>query len=115
MAGCPTPPALVACEACHWFEPGRPARAKGPSLAGIAGQPALHDGQFEYYSLALKAAQAKGLIWTDENLIAYLSGPKIFLNEFNGQELRNSMMFQMKDQAERKAAVEGLKAISTCQ
>ena len=44
--------------------------------------------------------------------MAYMADPKAFLNEFNGEELRSSMTFQLKDEAKRKAAVEGLKTIS---
>ncbi len=75
----------------------------------------MHAADFKGYSEAMKAAQAKGLTWTDENVMAYLSDPKAFLAEFNGQPLKNAMMFQMKDEAKRKAAVEGLKTIAACQ
>ena len=115
FADCPIPPGLAVCEKCHWLERGRKTRVYGPNLVGTAGQPAMHDPKFEYYSVAMKAAQAKGLTWTNENLMAYIANPKAFLNEFNGQELRSAMSFQMKDEAERKAAVEGLKTISACQ
>jgi cytochrome c len=114
VADCPTPPGLSTCALCHLLEPGRPSWAKGPNLVGVAGQPAMHATDFEYYSLAMKAARAKGLTWTDENLMAYIADPKTFLNEFNGEELRSAMSFQMKDEAKRKAAVEGLKTISAC-
>jgi cytochrome c len=115
LADCPTPPGLAICEGCHWLEPGRPSRAVGPNLVGVAGQPAMHAADFEYYSLSMKAAQAKGLTWTDENLMAYLLDPKTFLSDFNGQTLRNSMSFHIEDETKRKAAVEGLKIISACQ
>ncbi len=115
FADCPIPPGVAVCEKCHWLERGRKTRVFGPNLVGTAGQPAMHDPKFEYYSVAMKAAQAKGLTWTDENLMAYIADPKAFLDRFNGQELRSAMSFQLKDEAERKAAVEGLKTISTCQ
>jgi cytochrome c len=115
MADCPTPPGLAVCESCHTLEPGRKPRATGPNLVGAVGQPVMHDAKFEFYSLALKAAKTKGLTWTDENLMAYMEDPKGFLNEFNGEELRSSMTFQLKEEAKRRAAVEGLKIISACQ
>ena len=115
FANCPTPPGLDACQSCHMLEPGRKSRATGPNLVGAVGQPVMHDASFDFYSLALKAAKAKGLKWTDENLMAYMADPKGFLNEFNGEELRSSMTFQLKDEAKRKAALEGLKTISNCQ
>jgi cytochrome c len=106
---------LNACKTCHSLEPGKPSRVTGPSLLGTAGQPAMHATDFKGYSPALKAAQAKGLTWTDENLMSYIADPKAFLNGINGEKLKNGMMFQIKDEAKRKAAVEGLKEIAACQ
>ena len=63
---------------------------------------------------AIKAALAKGLVWTDENLMGYLADPKQFLESFDGQPLKNAMVFQLKDEAKRRAAIEGLKSISAC-
>ena len=114
-ADCPVPAALAPCKACHALEPGKPSRATGPSLIGVPGQPALHAADFKGWSEAMKAAQAKNLVWTDDNLMAYIADPKGFLTTFNGQPLKNAMMFQLKDEAKRKAAVEGLKAIAACQ
>ena len=89
------------------LEPGRKPRATGPNLVGAVGQPVMHDAKFEFYSLAMKAAQAKGLTWTDENLMAYMADPKGFLNEFNGEELRSSMTFQLKEEAKRRGCGRG--------
>ena len=114
-ADCPVPPALNQCKACHALEPGKPSRATGPNLHGIVGQPAMHAADYTKYSEAIKAAQAKGLTWSEENLYGYLADPKSFLNGFNGELLRNGMMFQLKNEDKRKAAIEGLKTISTCQ
>ncbi len=75
----------------------------------------MHSADFKGYSEAMKAAQAKGLTWTDENLLSYLADPKAFLASFNGQPLKNAMMFQVKDEAKRKAAIDGLKAVTACQ
>ncbi|WP_374380675.1 cytochrome c family protein [Dongia sp.] len=115
FAACEIPPSLNPCKTCHVLEPGKPSRATGPNLQGVAGQPAMHSADFAKYSEAMKAAQAKGLTWTDESLFAYIADPKGFLNTFNGQPLKNGMMFQLKDEAKRKAAIEGLKTIAACQ
>lgn len=115
LADCPTPPSLAQCKACHALEPGKPSRATGPNLVGIVGQPAMHAADFTKYSEAMKAAQAKNLTWTDDNIFAYLADPKAFLNGFNGAPLKNAMAFQMKDETKRKAAIEGLKTIAACQ
>ena len=115
QADCKIPASLNACKACHALEPGKPSRVTGPNLVGVVGQPAMHSADFTRYSAAMKAAQAKGLTWTDENLLAYISDPKAFLNGFNGESLSNAMTFQLKDEAKRQAVVEGLKTIAACQ
>ena len=114
-ADCPVPPSLNQCKTCHALDPSKPSRATGPNLHGIPGQPALHAADFKGYSPAMKAAQGKGLTWNDDNLFKYLADPKAFLAEINGEPLKNAMMFQMKDEAKRKAAIEGLKTMAACQ
>ena len=114
LADCPVPPSLATWKACHALEPGKPSRVTGPNLVGIAGQPAMHSPDFKGYSAAMKAAQAKGLTWTDDNLLGYLNDPKAFLTEFNGEPLKHAMAYKMKDEAKRKAAIEGLKTIAEC-
>jgi len=113
-ADCPTPPSLAVCKACHVLEPGKPSRPTGPNLVGVPGQPAMHSADFKGYSEGMKAAQAKGLTWTDDNLMNYLADPKQFLATFDGQPLKNAMVFQLKDEAKRKAAIDGLKTIADC-
>lgn len=115
LADCPTPAGLAACKACHALEPGKPSRVTGPNLTGVVGQSAMHSADFKGYSESMKAAKDKGLVWTDENLMAYIADPKGFLNGVTGQTLKNAMAFQLKDEAKRKAAVDGLKTIAACQ
>jgi cytochrome c len=114
LADCPSPSSLTLCKACHVLEPGKPSRPTGPNLVGVPGQPAMHSADFKGYSDAMKAAQAKGLTWTDDNLMGYLADPKGFLVKFDGQELKNAMVLQLKDEAKRKAAIDGLKTIAAC-
>ena len=114
LAECKTPASLAPCKTCHALEPGKPSRGTGPNIVGVPGQKAVHAADFKGYSEALKAASAKGLTWTDENLMNYIANPKEFLATFNGQALKNAMAFQLKDEAKRKAAIEGLKTIAAC-
>jgi cytochrome c2 len=71
-ADCPIPASLNQCKTCHALQPDKPSRATGPNLVGVPGQGAMHAADFTHYSEAMKAAQAKGLVWTDENIFAYL-------------------------------------------
>jgi cytochrome c len=114
-AECPVPSGLNQCKTCHALEASKPSRATGPNLHGIPGQPALHAPDFKGYSQAMKAAQGKGLTWNDENLFKYLADPKAFLAEVNGEPLKNTMMFQVKDETKRKAVIESLKIMAACQ
>ncbi len=114
QADCPTPTALAPCKACHVLEPGKPSRPTGPNLVGVIGRKAADLADFKGYSEALKAAREKGLVWSEDDIFAYVADPKAFLNDFNGQPLRNAMAFQLKDEARRRAAIEGLKQIAAC-
>lgn len=65
------------CRACHAI--GANAQNKsGPQLTGIVGRKAAAVAGFDY-SDAMKARAAAGLVWTDENLEAYLNAPDVFL------------------------------------
>ena len=61
------------CKACHSLEEGK--KKVGPSLHGIIGAEA---GKMEGYKYS-KAMLESGVVWTDENLDAYLTKPKEFM------------------------------------
>ena len=61
------------CKACHSLEEGK--RKVGPSLHGIIGREA---GQMEGYKYS-KAMMESGVVWTEENIDAYLAKPKEFM------------------------------------
>ena len=65
------------CRACHASGPGAKHKA-GPQLNGVVGRKAASAPGFNY-SEAMKERAAKGLVWTDANLAAYLESPDTFL------------------------------------
>ncbi|MEE9587630.1 MAG: cytochrome c family protein [Hyphomicrobiaceae bacterium] len=65
------------CRACHAIGPGARNKA-GPALNGIVGRKAASVPGFNY-SKAMKEAAAKGLIWNEQSLSAYLESPDTFL------------------------------------
>lgn len=74
------------CKACHAV--GEDAKNKvGPTLNGIMGAPAAANPDFKY-SDALKAIAADELVWTEEEMAAFLTKPKDYLPKtkmsFNG-------------------------------
>ncbi len=64
------------CKACHEVEKG--VNKVGPTLKGLVGRPAASVPDYKY-SEAMLAKGAEGLVWTEENLTAYLPDPKAFV------------------------------------
>ena len=54
----------------------------GPNLYGVADAPAGSVESYPKYSPAMKAAKDKGLVWTEENMVAYVTNPNAFLTNF---------------------------------
>lgn len=66
-----------ACRACHTVGPAARNKA-GPMLNGVVGRRAASVPGFGY-SKAMEDAAAKGLVWNEANLRAYLESPDTFL------------------------------------
>lgn len=78
--------AFRACKACH--QVGDKAKHRvGPALNGIVGHPAGAADGFKY-SKALQGVAEDGMVWTEENLTAFLADPRGFIKgnrmTFNG-------------------------------
>ena len=71
------------CKACHKLVAGK--KAIGPSLYGIFGRKAATVKGFKY-SRDMKAAGAKGLVWTEEALVEFLKKPKPFIGKAIGKK-----------------------------
>jgi len=92
------------CRACH--QVGEKAKNKvGPILNDIIGQQAAVVSGFKY-SKALKQLNGDGLVWSDENLDAFLTKPKKFVK---GTKMSFAGLKQAKD---RVALIEFLKSHS---
>lgn len=97
------------CSACHTVEAGK--NKVGPTLFGVVGRPA---GSVEGYSYspAVKAAAAKGLVWSEETLTAYLENPRKYLDDYAGDaSLANKMPFMLADAQQRADVVAYLKSL----
>lgn len=97
------------CAACHSTDAG--VNKVGPSLAGVMGKPAGSAASYNY-SPALKAAAAKGLVWDEATLAAYVENPRKYLAEKSGDaSLLNKMPFSLPDAQQRADVAAYLKSL----
>lgn len=67
------------CQSCHQVGDGAKDRA-GPALNGIVGRPAGASESFgKKYSKPMMAAAEEGLVWTEEELSAFLESPRSYM------------------------------------
>lgn len=105
------------CKTCHMV--GDKAKNRvGPQLNGIVGRAAGTVEKYRYSKLN-QAAGAAGLVWTEENLLAYLPNASKFLKswlEENGAKDkakgRSKMVFALKKEQDRKDVIAYLKTFS---
>lgn len=84
------------CKACH--KVGEGARnGTGPLLNGVFGQPAGQIADFRYSPALMEMAEG-GLVWTPENLDAFLAKPRDFMRG-------TRMSFAGQRNAEKRAAI----------
>ncbi len=102
------------CMTCHRIGPGAK-NAVGPAQNGVIGRQAGTVPGFAYSNLN-KAAGAAGLIWTEENIIAYLPDPNAFLKKFLTDAGKadqatgtTKMAFKLPNEKERRDVVAYLK------
>lgn len=76
----------------------------GPNLYAVIGRTAGTAADFAY-SDVMKEAGAKGLVWSEEALVAYLPDPNKFLEEKSGDASgKTKMTFKLAKGAEDVAA-----------
>lgn len=101
--------AFKKCETCHTVAAGK-TKPTGPNLLGVVGRKA---GGADYkYSDAIQKAAAKGLVWDEKNLNAYIEDPKKFLADYTGDaKAMNKMQFNLKNPKEREDIIAYLKSL----
>jgi cytochrome c len=105
------------CSVCHKVGEGAK-NGVGPVLTDIVGRKTgTHEG-FSY-SVINKAAGEAGLVWTPENIFAYLEEPNTFLKKFLTDKNMadkaagsTKMAFKLKDAVERADVVAYLKTFA---
>lgn len=102
------------CMACH--KVGKDAKnGVGPLLTGIVGRTAGNVEGYAYSGLN-KNSGAAGLVWTEENILAYLPDPNAFLKKFLTDANKadqatgtTKMTFKLPKEDERKDVIAYLK------
>lgn len=83
------------CKSCHAIADGDNVIVRGgrtgPNLYGIIGRAAASVEGFRY-SAGLKTAAENGLVWDQENIIAYAENPTNYLRELNDDSSLRSPM-----------------------
>ena len=105
------------CAACHKVGEGAK-NAVGPVLNGVVGRAAGTGADFKYSQLNQNAGAA-GLIWTEENILAYLPDPNGFLKKYLTDAGKadqivgaTKMTFKLTDETERKNVIAYLKTFA---
>ncbi|PWE34342.1 cytochrome c family protein [Maritimibacter sp. 55A14] len=65
------------CKACHMIGEGAKPRV-GPPLTGVVGAEVASNEDFKY-SDAFMAKKEEGMVWSEDNLAAYLENPRDFI------------------------------------
>ena len=98
------------CKACHSVDEGK--NKVGPSLFKIVGRKAGTVEGYKYSPSYIEAGE-KGLVWTPEQIIAYLENPKEFLKAYLGKDkVKSKMVQKFKKQTLREDVTAYLESIS---
>ena len=97
------------CKQCHSLEEGK--KKIGPSLYQIIDRKAGTESNFKYSATYIEAGE-KGLVWSEENLIAYLENPKKWLAAYlEVDKAKSKMVVKYKKQKDRENVVAYLKSL----
>lgn len=105
------------CKACHTVADGDGTvivrgGAVGPNLYGVPGATAAAVDGFRY-GPGIVAAAEKGLVWDEENFVAYVADPNGFLRAFTGDgSARSNMPFRLPNATDAANVYAYLESVS---
>ncbi|MAS44037.1 MAG: cytochrome C [Rhodobacteraceae bacterium] len=96
------------CKSCHMIANGDDVIFKGgktgPNLYGIVGRPVGAEEGFRY-GKGFEEAREAGLVWTEEDVAAYITDPTAWIREKTGDpRARSNMSFKLRRGADDVAA-----------
>ena len=99
------------CQACHMVGEGAKNRV-GPILTGVVGRTAGSVEGYKYGKSIVKAGEG-GLVWTEEEIFAYLKNPKKYLRKrLDDKKAKSKMSFKLKKEGQREDVIAYLKTFS---
>lgn len=73
----------------------------GPDLFGVMGRAAAASDSFTRYGTGIQEAAAAGLVWNEEEIIAYLSDPTKYIRDKAGDpRARSNMSYKLTKSAD---------------
>ena len=99
------------CAACHAV--GAEAKIKvGPPLTDVVGRNAASFEGFKYGKSIVAAGEA-GLVWTEEEMFAYLAHPRNYLRaKLEDKKAKSKMAFRLKKEQDRADVIAYLKTLN---
>ncbi len=98
------------CAACHSVGENAKNRV-GPVLNGVVGRPAGSFAGYKY-GTGVQAANAKGLIWSREELFKWLASPRNYLRDYlDDRKAKAKMAFRLKDEQQRRDVIAYLETL----
>lgn len=102
------------CSACHMVGEGAKNRV-GPVLTDVVGRQAGTYADYKYGDSIVAAGEA-GLVWTEEELFAYLADPKKYLRaKLDDKKAKSKMAFKLKKEDDRNDVIAYLKSLAPSQ
>ncbi|MBL8308631.1 MAG: c-type cytochrome [Rubrivivax sp.] len=108
---------FIKCQTCHRIGDGAK-NLIGPILTGVVGRKAGTVEGFAYSPLN-RASGENGLVWTEEQILAYLPDPNAFLKKFLAEKGKpelaagtTKMVFKLASDEERRDVIAYLKTFA---